>query len=120
MKLIFSAFDVNEDGFIDEFDIFCVLKQVDFQMLKDTLRKKKDPFATSTERHKAFIKSLLPLDEVDLFLQSSSNRSYHPCMSLLEECVTNDLRRMCHYFSRKLRDFEGSRQNKESIPSRMQ
>jgi Ca2+-binding EF-hand superfamily protein len=31
MKLAFSIFDFNGDGFIDEIDIYCVMKLCDFQ-----------------------------------------------------------------------------------------
>lgn len=34
MKIAFNIFDFNEDGFIDEFDIHCVMKLCDLYALK--------------------------------------------------------------------------------------
>ena len=50
MKLIFSVFDLNDDGYIDEFDIFSVLKLVDFSILKDQIRSKRNPFMNVSDK----------------------------------------------------------------------
>jgi len=45
------------------------MKLVDFQLYKDHLKRKKHPFLNMSEKHKTFLKGLLPRDEVDHFLE---------------------------------------------------
>jgi len=120
MKLAFNVFDFNEDGFIDEYDIYCVMKLVDFQILKDQLRKKRNPYANMTDKQISFLKSVLPKDEVDMYVDTmTATKKVPPGMSTLEASVLNDLKTLSNFLAKKLRVFEFSNMNKESISNRM-
>jgi len=57
MRLAFSIFDFNGDGYIDEVDIYCVMKLCDFNTFKQKTKKKLK------------MKNFEPKDEVDIFFE---------------------------------------------------
>lgn len=108
MKLAFSIFDFNNDGFIDEIDIYCVMKLCDFQSLKSKKKKMK-------------MKNFEPKDEVDKFIEKTDNiKNITQSQSNLEQTIQNDLTILSLYLDKKLNKFTKTSSNMESIENRIQ
>lgn len=73
MKLAFSIFDFNGDGYIDEVDIYCVMKLCDFNTFKQRSNKKLK------------MKNFEPKDDVDFFKENSDKiKKVTPCHNNFE------------------------------------
>lgn len=100
MKLAFSIFDFNGDGYIDEFDIYCVMKLCDFNNYK--LRNNK----------KLKMKNFEPKDEVDVFIEMKDKiKNVKPCQTTFEQTIQNDLTILSLFLERKVAKFEKSTSN---------
>ena len=86
MKLAFDCFDFNDDGFIDEVDLYCVMKLCDLQATK--AQEKKLNIAKQGERRRDKGKGpnfFEGKDEVDFLLERKDNlKSVMPQMTPFE------------------------------------
>ena len=76
LKLAFSVFDFNGDGFIDEVDIYCVMKLCDFNNYKQRNKKKLK------------MKHFEPKDEVDVFMEKKDKiKNVTPSQTNFEQTI---------------------------------
>ena len=108
MKLAFSIFDFNGDGYIDEVDIYCVMKLCDFNNYKQRNKKKLK------------MKHFEPKDEVDVFMEKKDKiKNVTPSQTNFEQTIQNDLTILSLFLEKKLAKFNKSTANQESFESKI-
>jgi len=74
MKLAFECFDFNEDGFIDEVDIYCVMKLCDLTATKAQEKKLNHGKVVEKKKEKGKGNNVFEgKDEVDFLLERKDN-----------------------------------------------